>query len=140
MLKSRAMFEVKIQTYWADADAAGVVFFPHFFRFIEQAEEELFRSTGVERHKLLEEHAVWFPRVEAFAKYLAPIRNGDAIRVQMTPALKGGKTVRYEFEIIGDASGDRLAHGYIVIVCVDRASFKSRTIPGPIREVFTKLQ
>ena len=126
MLKSRAMFEVKIQTYWADTDAAGVVFFPHFFRFIEQAEEEMFRSTGVERQRLLDEHEVWFPRVEAFSKFIAPVRNGGAIRVRLTPTIKGSKTVRYDFEIVGDANGNKLAEGYITIVCVDRANFKSK--------------
>ena len=140
MLKSRAMFEVKIQTYWADADPAGVVFFPHFFRFIEQAEEEMFRSAGVERHKLLEENQVWFPRVEAFAKYLAPIRTGAAIRVRMTPTIKGARSVRYDFEILADAGGEKLANGYIVIVCVDQASFKSRPIPDAVMEVLTKVQ
>jgi acyl-CoA thioesterase FadM len=32
------MFEARFQTYWADVDAAGIVYFPHFFRFVEQAE------------------------------------------------------------------------------------------------------
>ena len=36
------MFEARFQTYWADVDAAGIVYYPHFFRFVEHAEEELF--------------------------------------------------------------------------------------------------
>ena len=134
------MFEVRIQTYWADADAAGVVFFPHFFRFIEQAEEEMFRSTGVERHKVLEQNQVWFPRVETFAKYLAPIRVGEAIRVQLTPTIKGARSIRYDFEILGDLTGEKLANGYVVIVCVDHANFKSTTIPDAVLEVIRKVQ
>jgi acyl-CoA thioester hydrolase len=134
------MFEVKIQTYWADTDAAGIVFFPHFFRFIEQAEEEMFRSAGAQRHKLMEMHQVWFPRVEAFSRYLAPIGHGDAIRVRMTPSFKGEKTIRLDFEIVSDPSQSRLAEGYITMVCVDRASFKSRPVPNAIREVYTRLQ
>ena len=52
------MFETKFYTYWADADPAGIVFFPHFFRYVEQAEEELFRASGANRQALLEE-TVW---------------------------------------------------------------------------------
>ena len=133
------MFEARIQTYWADTDAAGVVFFPHFFRFLEQAEEDMFRSNGIERHKFLEEHQVWFPRVEAFAKYLAPIRNGEAIRVRLTPTITGSRSIRYDFEIVGDANDARLAHGYLVIVCVDRANFKSTPMPDEIRQVLEKV-
>jgi YbgC/YbaW family acyl-CoA thioester hydrolase len=139
MLESGVMFEARIQTYWADSDPAGVVFFPHFFRFIEQAEEDMFRSIGVERHNVLLEHKVWFPRVEAFAKYLAPIRSGEAIRVRLTPLVKGGRSVRYDFEIVHDTNGDTLANGYLVIVCVDHANFKSTPIPDAIRQLLDKV-
>ena len=137
MLKSRAMFDVRIQTSWADADPAGVVFFPNFFKFVEQADEELFRSRGVERQGIMEQHQVWFPRVEAFSKYVAPIRCGEAIRVKLVPGLKGEKTVRLDFEILSDITGAKLAHGYVTMVCVDRVHFKSTSIPDPVRLIYS---
>ena len=136
MLKSRAMFDVRIQTYWADADPAGVVFFPNFFKFIEQADEEFFRSQGVERQGVMEQHQVWLPRVEAFSKYVAPIRCGEAIRIRMTPSLKGEKAVRLDFQILADVTGAALAHGYVTMVCVDRIHFKSTALPDPIRRIY----
>ena len=133
MLKSRAMFEVKIQTYWADTDPAGIVFFPHYFRFVEQAEEELYRAAGVSRKQLLKEHNVWLPRVEAFAKFLSPIRDEAAIRVRLMPSMKGQRTIRYDFEIFDDE--DRmLSHGYVTVVCVDRTHFKAMPVPEAIRK------
>src|ERR1051326_3452300 len=63
-LESCVMFEMRVQTYWSDSDAAGIVFFPNYFRFFEQAEEELFRSGGKQRQAMLEAHHVWMPRVE----------------------------------------------------------------------------
>ncbi len=129
------MFETKFYTYWSDADPAGIVFFPHFFRYIEQAEEELFRAGGSNRQKLLEQHQVWMPRVEAFSKFLRPIRVGEAFRVRLDPQFKGEKTIRYEFEIIEDATSERLAEGYVTVVCVDAAGFKATPIPEAIRAV-----
>ncbi len=129
------MFEVKFQTYWADADPAGIVFFPHFFRYIEQAEEELFRAAGLNRQTLLEENQVWMPRVEAFSKFLRPIRVSGAIRVRLDPQLKGEKTIRYEFEIVDDATSERLAEGYVTVVCVDAAGFRATPVPEAIRAV-----
>jgi acyl-CoA thioester hydrolase len=128
------MFEVKIQTYWSDVDPAGIVFFANYFRFIEQAEEELYRASGASRAKLLEEHSVWLPRVEAFAKFESPIRDEAAIRVRLNPSLKGQKTVRYDFEILDDQTSAKLAHGYVTVVCVDRARFKAIGVPEPIRK------
>jgi YbgC/YbaW family acyl-CoA thioester hydrolase len=127
------MFETRIQTYWSDTDPAGIVFFPHYFRFVQQAEEELYRASGVARKQLLEEHGVWLPRVEAFAKFLAPIRDEAAIRVRLSPSVKGEKTIRYDFDIFDDGGREKLAHGYVTVVCVDRVGFKSKPLPGPIR-------
>jgi acyl-CoA thioester hydrolase len=140
MLEFRVMFEVKFRTYWSDADPAGIVFFPHFFRFIEMAEEELFRASGKERQPLLEEHHIWMPRVEAFSKFSKPIRHGEAIRVRLKPEIKGQKTVLYNFEVVADQGGATLAEGYITVVCVDAASFKSTPIPSPIRNIIENVQ
>lgn len=129
------MFEMRVQTYWSDADNAGIVFFPHFFRFFEQAEEELFRKAGKDRQALLEANHVWMPRVEAFTKFSKPVRNGHAIRVRLTPQFKGEKTVRYDFEIVDDPSGVKAAEGYVTVVCVDAENFKAARIPDDIRNV-----
>jgi YbgC/YbaW family acyl-CoA thioester hydrolase len=128
------MFEIRFQTYWADVDAAGIVYFAHYFRYVEQAEDELFRSSGKDRLTLIQENQVWMPRVEAFSKFSKPIAHGAAIRVRLNPRLKGLKTIRYEFEIVDDAGSESLAEGYITVVCVD-AQFKATPIPPAIRSV-----
>ena len=127
------MFEAKLRTQWRDADAAGIVYFANHFTFVEQAEEELFLANGANRQELLERHKVWMPRVEAFSKYMKPIRIGETIRVRLNPQFKGLKTVRYDFEILEDASGEKLAEGYITVVCVDAGRFKATPIPDSIR-------
>jgi acyl-CoA thioester hydrolase len=128
------MFEARLQTYWSDTDAAGIVYFPNFFRFVEHAEEELFRSAGKELLLLMQEQQVWLPRVEAFSKFSKPIRIGAAIRVRLQPQIQGEKTIRYNFEVIDDQTSDKLAAGYITAVCVD-TSFKSRPLPDAIRHI-----
>src|SRR5262245_54442721 len=135
MLESPLMFEVRIQTYWADVDAAGIVHFPHFFRFVEQAEEELFRTARSRRQPLVEELKIWMPRVEAFSKFSKPIKHGAAIRVRLNPEIQGEKAIRYDFEIVEDESSERLAAGYVTVVCVDAAGFKSIPIPAVIRNI-----
>src|SRR3989442_13737306 len=109
------MFEARLQTYWADADAAGIVYYSHFFRFVEQAEGEFFRAAGRERQPLIEENGIWMPRVEAFSKFSKPIRHGAAIRVRLNPQIRGEKTIQYDFEIVDDKSSDKLATGYVTV-------------------------
>jgi acyl-CoA thioester hydrolase len=128
------MFEVKIRTHWHDADPAGIVCFANHFSFVEQAEEELFLARGADRMQMLHQHKVWMPRVEAFSKYMRPIKIGATIRVRLAGHLKGLKTIRYEFEILDDESSERLAEGYVTVVCVDADRFKATPIPDPIRK------
>jgi len=130
------MFEVRLQTYWGDADPARIVFFPHFFKYVEQAEEELFRAAGFNRQEQLEGLHVWLPRVEAFAKFRRPIHAGSAIRVRLNPEFKGEKTIRYNFEIVDDKTGEPQAEGYVTVVCVD-TQFKATPIPDVIRKAIT---
>ena len=132
------MFETRFQTYWADVDAAGIVYYPHFFKYVEQAEEEMFRAAGLRRQPLIEKLGIWMPRVEAFSKYSRPIKHGAAIRVQLNPRIIGEKTIRYDFEIVDDLTSERLAAGYVTVVCVDTA-FKSTRIPDEIRNVIQNV-
>jgi acyl-CoA thioester hydrolase len=129
------MFETRLQTYWSDVDAAGIVHFPHFFRFVEHAEEDLFRASGHALQSLLRTLHVLMPRVEAFSKFSKPIQLGNAIRVRLRPQIKGQKTIRYDFEIVDDGQGETLAAGYITVVCVDATTFKSTPIPDAIRTI-----
>jgi len=129
------MFEVRLQTYWADVDAAGIVYFPHFFRFVEHAEEELFRAAGQDESAVMKANHIWMPRVEAFSKFSKPIERGSAIRVRLKPEIKGEKTIRYNFEIVADATAEKLAEGYVTVVAVDATTFKSTRIPDAIRTI-----
>ena len=130
------MFETTIQTYWADSDAAGIAYHSHFFRFVEYAEEDLFRAAGPDRQTVIDAEQVWLPRVESFAKFSKPIKVGDAILVRLHPELKGLKTVKLNFETLNRESLELLAEGYVTVVCVSRSTFKGIPMPERIRRVF----
>ena len=136
------MFEVRLQTYWGDADAVGIVFFPNYFKFVAQAEEELYRASGIFKDKLMDKHQVWIPRVEAYAKFSIPIRNGAAIRVRLTATFPGEKSLRYDFQILNDKDGEAsqvLSEGYITAVCVDKKRFEPIALPDEIRAAIQKM-
>jgi acyl-CoA thioester hydrolase len=132
------VFEARLQTYWDDADPAGRLYFANFFRFVEYAETELFRSAGAERMQLYDEFDVWMPRVESFARFEKPIMAEEAIRVSLRTQFKGEKTVRIDFEILSNEERTLLATGYLVAVCIDRKSQKSRPLPARMREILAR--
>jgi len=132
------MYEVRIQTYWDDADPAGRVYFANFFRFVEYAETELFRSSGKERMQLYDECDIWMPRVEAFAEFSQPILAEEAIWVRLRVVFQREKTVRMEFEILSVDDRSILAEGYCTAVCIDRKTGRSRPLPAEMRDIFAR--
>ena len=58
-------FQVRKKVHWSDTDAAGVVWFPNFLGWFEDAEEELYAAVlGRTRQAILDAHGFGMPRVE----------------------------------------------------------------------------
>lgn len=131
-----AMFETRLQTYWADADPAQIVFFANFFRFVQCTEEELFRAAGKEMMDMFHQFGMSFPRVESFAKFSKPIYAGEAIFMQMQTHFKGEKTVRMEFKVLSAKDRSLLAEGYVTAVCVNSQTMKSCPMPEALRAIY----
>ena len=53
-------FSWNIRVYYEDTDAAGVVFYANYLRYMERARTEWLRSVGFEHKKLIEEYGILF--------------------------------------------------------------------------------
>lgn len=126
-------FATTIRVQWADVDLAGVVYFPHFFRYFSEAETAFYRSLGPGLLQLEESLGIRLPRVEAACQYLKPARFGDQLEVSLKIARMTSKSVRYEFNV--SRGSDALAIGHVVIASVTIAEFKAVDLPRPLREL-----
>ena len=127
-----SLFCVTEPVRWSDVDAAGVVYFGAFVRFFEIAEEELFREAGVPYGEVFERFDCWLPRVKYACEFRAPARLGELLRVSARVKRLGGKSISLAF-VVDKADGTRVADCEIVLVCVERASFKSKAVPHDLR-------
>ncbi len=120
---------------WADTDPAGIVWFGVFFRYFEQAEEELFRALGRDRTRLLAELKIFMPRTSLQSRFRSPARLGDEIAVGVGVAAIDERRVEYAFDV-RERGADRLIceAGYRV-ACVDQQTFAPRTFPREIAEL-----
>jgi hypothetical protein len=78
---SDRFFRVNIRVHFADTDAAGVVWFANFFRFFEEAEDELFRALGKTRMEILREVGVMMPRVDASCRFRSPAHAEEVLEI-----------------------------------------------------------
>ena len=113
----------RVQFY--ETDAAGIVHFSWFFRYMEEAEHALWRDAGLSIH--MPGSDVGWPRVAAAFEYHSALVFEQEFEVDIRIAEISRKTIRYACAI---AQGDRkIASGTMTIACV-------QTRPdGPMRAI-----
>ncbi|HET9191957.1 MAG TPA: thioesterase family protein [Vicinamibacterales bacterium] len=107
-----------------EVDGAGIVHFSWYFRYMEEAEYELWRSAGLRAADL---PGIVLPRVAASFDYRRPLRFEDEFeaRIQITSIRE--KSIAYSCVLtLGE---ETIATGTMAIACV-------RTAPGePMRAI-----
>lgn len=98
----------------------GVAHHTHYFVWFELGRTELMRARGCAYGALEDERGVYFPVVQAEAKYLSPARYDDSLEIRTRLAEAGGVRVRFEYEVVRPADGTVLAEGFTVHASVGR--------------------
>jgi acyl-CoA thioester hydrolase len=136
-----AFFSVLKKIHWSDGDAAGIAWFPNYFGWFEDAEEELFAAAlGRSRHSLLEGERFGMPRVEANIRYEAPVRIGSMLRIGIDVGFENPRRLRYTFEMWDVADERRVAHGFVRVGCVNLADFTPRDFPADVLAFARRIQ
>jgi acyl-CoA thioester hydrolase len=83
---------------FSDTDMAGIVHFANFYRFMEEAEHEMFRSLGI---RIVEHQpdgtVVGWPRVRCSCSFEAPAYYDDLVEVDVTISRVGVKSLTMSF-------------------------------------------
>jgi YbgC/YbaW family acyl-CoA thioester hydrolase len=123
----------RVQFY--ETDAAGIVHFTNYFRYMEEAEHAMWRAAGLSIHE--PQGDLGWPRVSASFDYARPLRFEDEFEVVLRIAAITGRTIRYNCELVrGDTA---VAAGTLVIACVRRqpdGHVRSTEIPSEIAARF----
>jgi acyl-CoA thioester hydrolase len=127
-------FTVEEYVRWSDVDLAGIIFYGSYIRFFELAETELFRAAGLPYSTLFESYDIYLPRVQVHTEFHYPSRLDDHLQVAAYFGRIGNKSLTMNFEVIHTATGKHSAHGHLVLVCTDRRSLISRSLPEGLVE------
>jgi YbgC/YbaW family acyl-CoA thioester hydrolase len=133
-LPSEHTIKRRVQFY--ETDAAGIVHFSWFFRYMEEAEHALWRENGLSIHP--EESPIGWPRVAAACEFHRALKFEQEfdVRIRVTEITR--RTMSYSCEITKD--GQRIATGSLKIACVAKlpdGTMKSAEIPEDIARRFT---
>ena len=120
---------------WADVDLVGIARFSAFTRFVEHAEQEWMRELGLPYESLFEDAEVFLPRRHLALDYRAPSRLDDALAMVTYVPKVGDSSFTFQVDCYGVDTGDLRVGATVVVVCVDRITFATRSLPDGLRTV-----
>ena len=124
-----AGFDWPVRVYYEDTDAAGIVFYANYLRFMERGRTEWLRALGFEQDRLRAEQGVVFAVTAVDLKYLTPARFNDLLTVRSSLSLKGGASLAFEQDILRVADQAVCCRGSVKVVCLDAATMRPRRLP-----------
>jgi acyl-CoA thioester hydrolase len=123
----------RVQFY--ETDAAGIVHFSWFFRYMEEAEHALWREAGLSVAAPGAE--VGWPRVSATCDYHRALHFEDEFEIRLRVAAIGEKTIRFACLLTRDEA--KIATGGLTVACVSKRPnepMKAIAIPPDIAARF----
>jgi acyl-CoA thioester hydrolase len=127
----------RVQFY--ETDAAGIVHFSWYFRYMEEAEHALWRSVGLSIAPAGDSYG--WPRVAVSSEYHQPLRFEDEIAIRIRIVGMSGKSLKYACTI--SRGGVEAASLAMTIVCTKReadGTFRAAPLPEAVRSRFTVAQ
>ena len=128
--------EIGVRVYYEDTDAAGIVYYANYLRFIERGRTEFLRALGHDQHRLMAEGVAFAVR-SVQAEYLKPARLDDLLTVDTTIVELGRAQLVFAQRI---RRGDELLlDAKIRIACIDPGRGKPIPMPRAIHAQLATL-
>jgi YbgC/YbaW family acyl-CoA thioester hydrolase len=118
-----------------ETDAAGLVHFSCFFRYMEEAEHALWRAAGLSIHPPGTQ--VGFPRRATSFEFYRALRFEDEFEIRIRVAAMDANTMSYRCDV--SRGDERIASGELTITCVSKRpneAMKTMPIPADIAARF----
>ncbi len=134
---ARQRFVLPVRVYYEDTDAAGVVYYANYLRYIERARTEWLRALGFDQAVLAQERGLAFAVRSLSAEYLKPARLDD--RLDIVSELDTAGRAQVVFAQRAERGGEVLFAATVRVACIDAGRLRAAAIPNDIRTRFESL-
>jgi len=122
-----------VRVYWEDTDAAGIVYYANFLKFMERARSDMVRRAGIDQAQLLAREGIFFPVRRCTVDYHQSARLEDELDVSTSVDRIGGASVDLLQEI--QRHGELLVSARVRLACINQAG-RPRRLPAAVRAAF----
>ena len=125
-----AQFSFATRVYYEDTDAAGVVYYANYLRFMERARTEWLEALGFPLAAFEREQGVAFVVRRAEIDFLRPARLNDRLEVSVEARDRGASRLVVAQQVRRE--GSALVNARITLACVDTGRWRAARIPAPL--------
>jgi acyl-CoA thioester hydrolase len=130
--KPNDAFRWPVRVYYEDTDAAGIVYYANYLKFLERARTEWLRAAGYEQNELRDEHGIAFVVRALALEYVAPALFNEMLEVSVGVGSARASVLDLVQAVRRD--GQTLVTASVKIACINTRTFKPVRIPQPILE------
>ena len=127
---------ISLRVYYEDTDAAGIVYYASYLRFIERGRTEFLRALGHDQNLLMREGIAFAVR-SVSAEFLKPAKLDDLLLVETEVAALGRAQLTFAQRVLRDT--EVLLDAKIRVVCIDPVRGKPVPMPRPIHDQLAAL-
>jgi len=127
---------IQLRVYYEDTDAAGIVYYANYFRFLERGRTEFLRTMGHDQHALMQEGIAFAVR-SVSAEFLKPAKLDDLLTIETAVAKLGRAQVSFAQRILRD--NELLLDAKIRVACIDPARGRPMPMPRALHQQFSAL-
>jgi acyl-CoA thioester hydrolase len=125
-------FRWPVRVYYEDTDAAGVVYYANYLRFLERARTEWLALLGFTLTALEAEHGVVFVVHRLDIEYRRPARLYDALDVTLAPTAIGKSRLVTAQDVL--RADDCLVSAHVTLACLDLHRWRPARIPAAVSQ------
>ena len=128
------VFSLNIRVYIEDTDAAGIVYYVNYLKFMERARTEYLRHIGFGHYLLTEDYLFVVRKVQI--DYKQPAKMDDLLQVTARIIKQGKASLQFEQCLYRQQT--LLAYAIIDIACVHQQSLKPRALPSRLTQLLAQ--
>lgn len=125
-------FSFPVRVYYEDTDAAGVVYYANYLKFMERARTEWLAALGFPLASFEREHGVAFVVQHCEIDFHAPARLNDALTATVEVVARGAARLVVRQHVRRDDTV--LTTAQVTLACIDTARWRPTRMPQPLMQ------
>jgi 4-hydroxybenzoyl-CoA thioesterase len=128
---------IKVEIQFGDCDPAGIVYYPNYFRFFDNATAGLLSAAfAMHKRNWLEHYGIaGIPMVDTGARFIKPSRFGDVVDIRSEITELGRSSFSVKHTVLRDGEVAIEAHEKRVWVVRDeQGGIRSAPLPDDVRQ------